>query len=189
MKIVHVQLNSKIAIGGAVGGIAIILAIVIMLPESNLLQEISTNTTPLSENLGSGIQPLEIQLNELSIISVSEKEAILNLKFTVTSPNKRPVILQMIKYEIFENDVKVKAGQIGERLIGMVTGSKYFTLLQGYPTTLGEKVTIKNTGNTPELWTALNENTPKWKVMGEAFYSTTTALTGMESSTTFDFHP
>lgn len=180
----------KVAIGAAVGGLAVIIAVVAILSGSNFLEKISEGVTLLPQPSSDVIiQPIDVQLIDLSILSVSEKEANLDLKFNVINPNKKPIILQMIKYEIFENNKKVATGQIGERLIGMVTGSRYFTLLQDHPTTLGEVVMIKNTGNNPEFWSALYDDTVNWRVDGEAIYSSTTALTGYESSVTFSFQP
>lgn len=182
-------MDRKAAIGAAVGGLAVIIAVVAILPGSNFLEKIPDVTLSPQPSSDVIIQPLDVQLSDLSILSVSEKEANLDLKFNVINPNKKPIILQMIKYEIFENNKRVEAGQIGERLIGMVTGSKYFTLLQDHPTTIGEVVTIKNTGNNPEFWSALYDETVNWRVDGEAIYSSSTAVTGYESSVTFSFQP
>ena len=54
----------------------------------------------------------------------------------------------------------------------MVTGSNYFTILNEQPTILRDKITIKNSGNTPELWSVLMSNTPQWQVKSEAFSQT-----------------
>lgn len=182
-------MNPKVLIGAAVAGLAVIIGVVAFIPESNLSRDVPRDMTLPSE-LGTGpdqIEPLDIQLDELSILSVSEKEANLNLKFIVTNPNEKPILLQIIKYEIFESGQRVAVGQIGERLMGMVTGSNYYTILKTYPTAIGETVTIKNTGKNPEFWSALTDNTANLRVEGEAIFSTSSAMTGAESSVTFDF--
>ena len=186
---VNASLSRKALVGAAVAGLAVIIGVAAFLPGSDFSRDISAGVT-LPAGLGSSpdqIEPLGIQLDELSVLQVSEKEAYLNLKFIVTNPNDKPVLLQIIRYKIFESDQRVAAGQIGERLTGFATGSNYFTILKTYPTTIGEKVTIKNTGDNPEFWSALTDNTANWRVEGEAFFSISSAMTGTESSVTFDF--
>ena len=93
----------------------------------------------------------------------------------------------MISYELYENGVKVGHGEIGERLAGQVTSSNYYTILHDYSTTIPGSTTIKNIGNTPEFWSTLQEGTPQWRIKGEAFYSTTSAFSGLADSVLFDF--
>ncbi len=75
----------------------------------------------------------------------------------------------MIKYELYENDVRIATSEIGHRPTGMIEVSNYFTILNDNPTILRDKITIKNTGNDPELWLALSNNTPQWKSKERAF--------------------
>jgi len=59
--------------------------------------------------------------------------------------------------------------------------------LNDAPTFLSEKITIKNTGNTPEFWSALMNNTPEWTVKGEAFFNLSSMTRGGENQVTFEF--
>ena len=80
------------------------------------------------------VLPLEIELEDLSILEVDERAAILEINFKVANPNYKSVLLQLITYEIYENDVKIVSGQIGERAGGMmVVGSNYFLILNEQP--------------------------------------------------------
>jgi len=95
----------------------------------------------------------------------------MELKFKVSNPNPKSVILQFIRYELFENDLRVSAGTIGERPAGFVVGSNYFIILSESSTTLSDKITMKNSDNNPEFWSALTNNTPNWRVTGDAFFN------------------
>ena len=131
--------------------------------------------------------PLEIELEDISIIEVDDKFAHVELEFKVTNPNVKSVILQLIKYELFENDIRVATSEIGERPGGMVIGSNYFTILSEQPTTIRDKLTIKNTGNLPEFWQALQNDNPNWKIKGEASFYLSSITSGGENEIFFEF--
>ena len=183
-------MNKKPLVGAAVGILAVIIIAVSILPGSDLLKTIVPKDVKLPGSLGtlsSEIKPLDVQLNDLSVLSVSDKDATLELKFDVSNPNNKPILLEMISFNIFENDIKVGYGEIGERLAGQYASSNYYTVLSGSSLTVHGKTTIKNTGNNPEFWLTLQQGTPEWRIRGEAFYSTTSAFSGLANSTTFDF--
>ena len=46
---------------------------------------------------------------------------------------------------------------------------------------LRDKITLKNSGNTPELWTDLEENTATWRVTGDVFYNLSSMTSGQEN--------
>jgi len=70
----------------------------------------------------------------------------------------------------------------------MIESSNYFIILNETPTILKDTITIKNTGNTPELWNALSNNTPQWKIKGEASFNLSSITAGGENEITFEFH-
>ena len=69
----------------------------------------------------------------------------------------------------------------------MLEGSNYFTIISEKSTTLKDKVTITNTGNLPELWAALSNNTPQWKIKGAAVYNLSSITAGGEKEVFFEF--
>ena len=182
-------MERKILVGAAVAILGVIVVFIAILPSSGIMKNIS-NKVPLPEglkNISTELKPPKIKLNDISILSVSEREATLGVKFEVSNPNSIPVLLEMISYDIYENGIKVGYGKIGERLSGELTASNYFTLLRDHSTTIASKTVIKNTGNTPEFWDTLQKGTPKWRIDGKAFYSTSSAFTGQSGSSSFDF--
>ena len=111
----------------------------------------------------------------------------MEIKFKVSNPNPKSVILQLIRYELFENDLRVDAGTIGERPSGFLTGSNYFIILNERPTILTDKITLKNSGDNPEFWSALTNNTPNWRVTGDAFFNLSSMTSGGENEISFEF--
>jgi len=95
-------------------------------------------------------------------------------------------------YQLFEtgfsNEKQISGGQIGSRPEGMVEfGSDYYVLLGENSILLKDKIVLKNTGNTPELWSAFESNTAKWRVSGDIFFNQSSMTQGQENELHFEF--
>jgi len=179
-------LNPKIVVGGVVAAFVIIVWIV-GFSGSTIIDDVSGGSIFSPSEGPREVFPLEIELEDISILEVRDKAATIEVKFKVSNPNVKSVILQVLKYELYEDNVRIKISQIGDRPVAMLETSNYFTILNEHPTILKDKITIKNTGNTPELWSALTNNTPKWTVKGEAFFNLSSITAGGENEITFEF--
>lgn len=131
--------------------------------------------------------PLQIELADISIVEVTDEQATLQIDFRITNPNYKSIILQLIKYEVYESGKRITTEEIGQRPEGMVDVSNYFTILSNTPQIIGDKIIIKNTGNTPEFWSALSDNTAKWTIKGETYYNLSSMTSGQENITPFEF--
>ncbi len=178
-------MSRKIIVGGVVVAFVIVIGI-IGFSRTISIDNISGGAISPAE-APQKTMPLEVELEDISILEVDEKAAYIEIQFAVSNPNPKSVILQFIKYEIYENDLRIHIGQIGERPVGMVEGSNYFTILSETPTILKDKITLKNTGNTPELWDALMNNSPQWKIKGDASFNLSSITSGGENEITFEF--
>lgn len=131
--------------------------------------------------------PIEVELEELSIVEVTDKYAVLKIKFLISNPNLKSIILPYVKYQLYEDDLRIHVGEVGERGGGFVVGSNYITILSQSSASISDEIILQNTGNTPELWSSLMENTANWKVTGEAFFNLSSMTTGGENQVTFEF--
>ena len=52
---------------------------------------------------------------------------------------------------------------------------------------ISDEFNIKNTGQIPELWSALENGDPKWRVTGEAYYNLSSMTAGGENVVDFEF--
>jgi len=182
-------MNPKIFVGIAVGIFIAILGIVAFSGQS-IINDVSEGSfLKLPNEIPVEILPLQVELVDISISEITKRKATINIQFEITNPNFKSIILQYVKYELYENGVRIHVGEIGERLDSFVIGSNYFTILSDQPTMLSDKITIKNTGNTPELWDALINNSPSWRVSGEASYNLSSMTKGGENLITFEFTP
>lgn len=180
-------MNPKIFVGVAVGVTVLIIG-AIAFSGQNIIDDTSDRGILSSpENPPSSVVPLGVDLLELEIIEIDEQFAIISVKFKVSNPNQRSVILQFVKYQVFEGDLRIHAGQIGDRFEGFVEGSNFYTVMSGSHTLLSDTITLQNTGNTPELWNTLSSGTPDWQVTGEAFYNLSSMTAGGENSVEFEF--
>lgn len=183
-------MNRKSLVGIAIGILGIIVVSISLLPGSDILKNALPSNIQLPgslDTISSDVKPLNVKLNSVTVESVSEKEVVLELEFDVSNPNKTTVLLEMISFVVYANGEKIGFGEIGQRLSGQYASSNYYTVLSDYPLTIDGKTTIKNTGKNPEFWSTINENTPEWRITGEAFYSTTSAFSGIAGSTVFDY--
>ena len=168
-------MNKKIYVGAAIGALG---AFVLLFASPALLPQPSQEQSVL---------PLQIELYDLSVLEVDERSATLEIKFKVSNPNFKSVMLQLIKYTIYHDDSRIIAGQIGTKPGGFVETSNYFIILNERPSLIGEKITIKNTGNMPEIWEAFVSNSLNWRVTGEAYSNLSSLTSGQENILTFDF--
>jgi len=183
-------LDKKLLVGAAVGVLVAIIVVVALLPSSGFLKNIIQENPQAPGGLRAAsteIKPVIVTVNGTSVLSSTDTEAIVVTKFDVLNPNDVTVILEAITYDLYENGILVGHGQIGQRLEGALESSNYYTLVEHYPNQMDGKVTIQNTGNNPELWSALQKSDTKWNIMGQAFYNTNTVLGGHPGSVDFNF--
>ena len=176
--------NPRIFVGAA-AGILIAIIVVFTLTGTSVISDVEGGFfAPSSQQQ---VFPLEIELFDLSILEVTEKQATLEIKFKVSNPNFKSVMLQHIKYSVYHDDVRITAGELGSSPEGFLSSPNYFIILNERPSIIGEKFTIMNTGNTPELWEALTKNELNWRISGEAFFNLSSITAGQENILKFDF--
>lgn len=177
-------MNPKIFVGAAVAGIAIVIA-VIATSGSSLVSEFSDRgLSPQDEVVE--IKPVEIEVQEINILDLTDKGATIELVVKVTNPNPKSIILQIVKYQIFENGQRITAGQIGDRPEGMVDASNYYTILGESSIILKDKFSLKNSGSAPEFWNSLESGDLDWTVTGEAFFNLSSITSGQENEVFFE---
>ena len=176
-------MNPRIIVGATAGVLGVILVVFTL-----------TGTSVVSD-MGGGffspstqeVLPLTMDLFDFSVLEVTEKQATLEIKFKVSNPNFKSVMLQHIKYSVYHNDARIAVGGLGTIPEGFLASPNYFIILNERPSLIGEKFTIMNTGNTPELWEALTKNELNWRVSGEAFFNLSSITAGQENILKFDF--
>jgi len=175
--------NPRIIVGATAGVLGVILVVFTLTGTSVVSDMEGGFFSPSTQE----VLPLEIELFDFSVLEVAEKQATLEIKFKVSNPNFKSVMLQHIKYSVYHNDVRIVIGEIGTAPEGFLASPNYFIILNERPSIIGEKFTITNTGNTPELWETLTKNELNWRVSGEAFFNLSSITTGQENTLKFDF--
>ena len=180
-------MNSKIFVFAAVIGLGAVIGGILI--SGSTLENLAS---PKDEKEIAKIQPIVVDLDDISVVNISERSATIEVQFKLTNPNPTSVIVQVMDYQIFETNFseskQLSGGQIGSRPEGMVEfGSNYYTLLSESEMILKDKVVLKNNGNIPELWSALEENNAQWKVTGDIFYNLSSMTSGQENEIHFEF--
>ncbi|MDH3394700.1 MAG: hypothetical protein OEL52_00935 [Nitrosopumilus sp.] len=182
-------MNPKIFVGIAVAALALILGGILLVgPTMVVSSSEGTRETPILEQ----VKPLEIELEDISVAKISERSVTIDIAFKISNPNPRSVIVQTMDYQLFETGYseheQISGGEIGSRPEGMVEfGSNYYTLLGENSIVLRDKITLRNTGNTPELWSDFEDGTNTWRVSGNVFYNLSSMTSGQENELPFEF--
>jgi hypothetical protein len=182
--------NSKIFVFVAVIALAAALGMILLSGSSTVSDVPNDNnqeTDPSQQT-----SPLSVELNDISIKEVTPRGATIEIAFKINNPNSNSVIVQVMDYQLFEtgysNKEQISGGQIGSRPEGMVEfGSDYYVLLAENSIILKDKIVLKNTGNTPKLWSDLESDTAKWRVTGTVFYNLSSMTSGQENTLNFEF--
>ena len=185
-------MNSKIFVFVAVIALAAALGVILLFGSSFVSHTSEKVANQETSQVPQQIRPISVELDDISIIEVTKRDARIEITFKVSNPNPDSVIVQVMDYQLFEtgfsNQKQISGGQIGSRPEGMVEfGSDYYTLLGENSILLKDKILLKNTGNTPELWSTLENNTAKWRVSGDVFFNQSSMTSGQENELHFDF--
>jgi len=184
-----VALNPKIIVGGVIGALVIVIA-AIAFSGTSIIDDTSEGGFLASPSSSMPeVLPLIIDLEDIEILDIDEKVAYIEISFKITNPNYKSILLEMIRYSVFEDGTKIGTKSIGDRGApgGLVAASNYFTILNDRPSIIKDEFTIMNDGNIPEIWTALENDSPNWRVTGDAFYNLSSMTSGGENELKFDF--
>ena len=176
-------MNPRIIVGATAGILAVILVVFTLTGTSVVSDTEGGFFSPSTQE----VLPLEIELFDFSVLEITEKQATLEIKFKVSNPNFKSVMLQHIKYLVYHNDDRIVIGEIGTAPEGFLASPNYFIILNERPSIIGEKFTITNTANTPDLWEVLAKNELNWRVSGETFFNLSSITAGQENILEFDF--
>ena len=180
-----VLLNPKIFVFVAIIVLGGILGI-IFLGSSN----IGTSTDGSSQEISNQVEPINIELEDVTILEITDRAAILEIQFKLDNPNSRSVIAQQLKYSLFasteSDEYKIISGEIGKRPEGMVDGSNYYTLLSKSSIILKDKIVLDYPANSPELMAILENDKPNWRVTGDLFFNLSSMTSGHENELHFE---
>ena len=181
-------MNPRIPVIGVIGAFAVVI-LIIAYSGTSIIDDTSGEARLGSSDGMPTLIPLIIELEDIDILNVDERTAFVEISFKVINPNYKSVILEMIRYNVYEDGMKIGTKSIGDRAApgGIVSASNYFTILSDRPATIKDEFTIENNGNIPELWNALETGDLEWRVTGEAYYNLSSMTAGGENEVTFEF--
>ena len=182
-------MNPKIFVGIAIAVFAVILGGILLVGPTIVI--------PSENNAGNSAasfetQPIQIELDDIVVSKISQRSVTIDIAFKISNPNTRSIIVQTMDYRLFateySEDEPIAGGEIGSRPTGMVEfGSNYYTLLGENSITLRDSITLRNSGNTPQLWANFQDGTTSWRVVGDVFYNLSSVTSGQENQLSFEF--
>jgi LEA14-like dessication related protein len=183
-------LEKKILAYVSIGVIIAIIALVVILPNSGILKNMipqNVNTPSALTSVMTVVKPLDLKYNGSSILSVTNRDAIIESKFNLTNPNDNTLIIEMISYDVYVNGVTLGHGQYGQKYEGTSESSYYMPLTQHNSEIITNKAQLQNDGNNPQVWSALQSGTAEIRISGTTYYSTHTPFAGQTYSKDFNF--
>ena len=126
--------NPRIFVGAA-AGILVAVIVVFTLTGTSVVSDVGGGF--FAPSAQQQVLPLEIELFDISILEVTEKQATLEIKFKVSNPNFKSVMLQHIKYSVYHDDTRIVAGEIGTAPEGFLASPNYFIILNERPSIIG----------------------------------------------------
>ena len=94
-------MNPRIPVIGVVGAFAVVI-LVIAYSGTSIIDDTSSEVRIGSSGGATTIQPLIISLEDIEILDVDERNAFIEISFKVANPNYKGVILEMIRYNVYE---------------------------------------------------------------------------------------
>ena len=178
-------LNPKIFVIAAIAVLVGVIGVIfISTSTGNTLDDGST------QEIQNQVEPVTIELENVEILEVSDRAAVIEIQFKVDNPNSRSVIAQQLKYSLYgsngSEEYKISSGQIGQKPEGMVDSSNYYTLLSNNSIILKDKIILEFPGNSPELMSILENNNSSWRVEGDIFFNLSSMTSGHENEVHFE---
>ena len=180
-----ILLNPKIFVVAAIAIMVGILGVIFMMTSTN-----DTSGEGSTQELQNQVEPITIELEEVSILQVSDRATVLEIQFKLNNPNPRSVIAQQLQYSLYASDdseeYKIASGQIGSRPEGMVDGSNYYILLSNNSVVLKDKIVLDFPGNSPELMSILESSNQSWRAEGDVIFNLSSMTSGQENEVHFE---
>ncbi len=144
-------------------GVAVVIAVVIVTALAPTQQQQQQQQV---------VRELSIMLDNVLVKSIDERSAVLEVSFTIVNPTSNTLVLEVIDYTLYANNIEVAESGIGEKLEGIVTGSgKTQYLLPKTPLTLKDTIQVNKSRALDNIWAQLDSSSIRWSVDGR--YSVT----------------
>lgn len=142
-------------------GVAVVVAVVIVVAA----------LAPTQQQQQQAVKELSIMLDNVLVKSMDERSAVLEVSFTIVNPTSNTLVLEVINYTLYANNIEVAESSIGEKLEGIVTGSgKTQYLLPKTPLILKDTIQVNRSRALDSIWAQLDSSI-RWSVDGR--YSVT----------------
>ena len=180
-----ILLNPKIFVIVAIAALLGVLGVILMTTSIS-----DTSDDWSTQYIQNPVESVNVELEDVSILQVSDRAAIIEIKFKLDNPNSRSVIANLLSYSLYAShdseEYKMATGTIGSRPEGMVDGSDYYIILSNNSVVLKDKIVLDYPGNSPELMSILESSNPSWRVEGYVFFNLSSMTSGQENEIYFE---
>ncbi len=143
------------AIAGIIIGIAII---VYFIPNINL-SNLNLNDIKLKPDFNNAAlkepEPIQLSMKNISLVK-QDPNIKIRTSFDIFNPNNATLLLELIRYNIFLDNVRIVSGDIGDKLEGFVDSQKgIYPIIGNSNLVLKDEKEIKNEKRISPIWNKL----------------------------------
>ena len=99
-------MNPKIPVLGVIGALVVVIMAIAYSGTSIIDDTSETGLLISPSNPETQILPLIIQLEDIEILDIDERTAFVEISFKISNPNYKSVLLEMIRYNVYEDGTK-----------------------------------------------------------------------------------
>lgn len=154
------------------GGVIAAAAVAIFLLAGQIAPPGVQQGAPRQETIATPV----VAIKDISVNRVDDRNASVEVTFTVKNPNRTTVILETIHYEVHVDNVRMTIGDVGQSPEGFLASqSSVFTIIANRTLTVSDEQTAVRTGASAGAWDRMVEGSASYAVSGTYLYRITAA--------------
>lgn len=122
------------------------------------------------------VDPPVVAIKGIKVSQVDDRNAEVEVAFSVRNPNKTTLVLETIHYEVYVDNVRMTIGDVGQSPEGFLASqSDIFTIVSGTTLTVRDAQTAVRTSAAADAWDRMVEGGATYTVAGTSLYRLTLA--------------
>lgn len=122
------------------------------------------------------VLPPVVSVTDVTVTSVEDDEAQLQVRFSVNNPNPRSMYIEAVQYDLFINNKQMTQGQWGDIADGFVVGSTGLLIVsQGSSVIPPVTTTVERNSEVEQEWDSMVDGSATYAITGTSAYRLTQA--------------
>jgi LEA14-like dessication related protein len=120
------------------------------------------------------VDPPVVSIKDIKVSQVDDRNAKVEVVFSVKNPNRTTLVLETIHYEVHVDNVRMTIGDVGQSPEGFLASqSDIFTIVSGTTLTVSDEQTAVRTTMSADAWDTMVGGGATYTVTGTNMYRVT----------------